>query len=221
MDELPESVTEDEVHVIVSEELAVEIFGVVVSEVTATIVFDLHPLLGSVIVKVYEPGAETTVTELVGAEPAGFPDTGPNHSYVPPAAFVPPLNVEEEIVQESEEDTLAITLGMSVLVPTDTNAEDSHALAGLLTVKVYTPAADTLVVELVGEEPAGIPAPGPVHEYVAPGVEEFPESVTDAETQVIVAVELAVEILGWVVLEDTDTTAELVQLFAGLVTVNV
>ncbi len=74
---------------------------------------------------------------------------------------------------------------------------------------------------LVGAEPAGVPAVGPVHEYVTPPVEELPEIAMDEEAQVIVAVELAVEILGWVVLEDTDTTAELVQLFAGLVTVNV
>ncbi len=74
---------------------------------------------------------------------------------------------------------------------------------------------------LVGAEPAGVPAVGPVQEYVTPPVEELPEMAMDEEAQLIVAVELAVEIFGIVVLATTGTNVFVLHPLTGSVTTNV
>lgn len=41
---------------------------------------------------------------------------------------------------------------------------EEHPLSKLVTLTVYVPGAETIVVELEGVLPAGLPAAGPVHE---------------------------------------------------------
>lgn len=80
--------------------------------------------------------------------------------------------------------------------------------------------ADTAVEELVGVLPAGLPAAGPVQEYIIPPVDELPFKVTVALEQVMVGDEPALA-FGCVVFVLTVTDAVFVQPFDGLVTVKV
>ena len=82
------------------------------------------------------------------------------------------------------------------------------------------PLADTTVVEFVGVLPAGLPVAGPVHEYVAPPVEELPFSVTVALEQVIVG-EAPALAFGCAVFVVIVTGAVALQPLEGSVSVNV
>ena len=66
-------------------------------------------------------------------------------------------------------------------------AESLHPDEGSVTTRRYVPPTETTVLELVGVVPAGLPELGPIHEYVAPGIDELPVSVTVGEEHVMPA----------------------------------
>ena len=91
-----------------------------------------------------------------------------------------------------------------------------HPLAGLVTVIVYVPARLTVGVHVV--PPAVIP--GPVHEQVAPPVDEDPARLTDVIAQVRFCGGPALA-FGGVLFKETATIPEAVHPLAGFVVVMV
>jgi hypothetical protein len=82
-------------------------FGCVVLEVTATCPLALHPLPGSVTVKVYDPAAFTV--GLVVVPPETIP--GPDQLNVVPAVEEEPFNTADVVAQVSDCGVPAFTFG--------------------------------------------------------------------------------------------------------------
>jgi hypothetical protein len=160
------------------------------------------------------------VEDEVGVVPAGVPDVGPVHPNSAPEVDEDPLKVTVAVVQVIVCPDPALTLGTAVLVVTVTLAVLVHPFAGLVTVTVYVPFAETLVEEAFGVVPAGVPLVGPVHANVAPPVEDDADTVTVGEAQVITWFAPAVT-LGVAVFVVTETVEVFVQPFVGFVTVKV
>lgn len=124
--------------------------------VTATVVVEVHPLLGSVTVTVYVPAAFTVGEAVV--PPAVIP--APVQLYVAPLVVELALIVPLVVIQFNESAEPAVAFGGTVLLVTVTVVVDVHPLAGSVMVTVYVPAAFTVGDTVV--PPPVIPVP--VHE---------------------------------------------------------
>jgi hypothetical protein len=158
-----------EVHVIVWV-LPAFAFGLAVFELTVTVEGAVHPLAGSVTVKVYVPAALTVGVAVV--PPETIP--GPDQLNVAPAVDEEPFNEVDGEEHEIVTVLPAFEFGVAEFEFTAAVLVDVHPFEGSVTDKVYVPAV--LIVGVAVVPPETIP--GPDQLKVAPAVEEEPLSVT-------------------------------------------
>ena len=158
-------------------------FGILASRVTNAISVAVHPFNGLVTVNVYVPAA-LTVGVAVVAPDTMFPPLLATHEKVVPAVEDEPLKAIEVVVQFNTLSAPALTFGTVLFNVTKVTSVAVHkVLAGLVTVKVYVPAALTIGVAVFAPE-IMLPPLEATQENVAPNVVELPLKAMEVVVQV-------------------------------------
>jgi len=110
-------------------------FGAILFNVTKTTSVAVHPLIGSVTVKVYVPAAFTVGVAVVAPETM-FPLLLATQEKVAPVVVDEPLKAIEVTVQVNILSAPALTFGTVLFNVTKTTSVAVHPLVGFVTVNV-------------------------------------------------------------------------------------